>query len=212
MIPNLKPCQGITIKHLEIVIGRKFVWGVDPQFTKQTELAFHEVNDLSKHIPELFVIPCPICYRVFLDQLGANYHCLLKHERYNLPKRSLDPRVKTSVKPKMTEYLKDSFFDCNFNKIFLNQINFTESMKLVDEIYRRSKPKQLEEEKADIRDKIEEFSESVLVGKYKNCEVSEYCESCKKSGLLITKPIPHNIVFRGMEIEYISDLTIGGDV
>ena len=59
------------IKDLEIVIGRKEVWGVDPKFTKQTELAFHEVNDFSNVEPELFILPCPFCYRMFSDQFGA---------------------------------------------------------------------------------------------------------------------------------------------
>ena len=60
------------IKDLELVIGRKYVWGVKPKFTKQTELAFHEMNDLSNHKPDLFLLPCPICYRRFSDQFGAN--------------------------------------------------------------------------------------------------------------------------------------------
>ena len=34
----------------------------------------------------------------------------------------------------------------------------------------------------------------------------------KKSGLLITKPVPHNVAFSGRQIQYICDLTIGGDV
>ena len=68
-IANLKAYQGIMIKDLEIEIGRKFVWGVDPKFTKQTELAFHEVNDISNLEQELFVIPCSLCYRMFSDQL-----------------------------------------------------------------------------------------------------------------------------------------------
>ena len=44
-IANLKAFEGIMIKDLELVIGRKYVWGVNPKFTKQTELAFHEVNE-----------------------------------------------------------------------------------------------------------------------------------------------------------------------
>ena len=86
-IANLRAFEGIRIKDLEIVIGRKYVQGVDPKFTKQTELAFHEVNDFSHYEPDLFFfLPCPICYRMYPDQFGENYHCLLTHKRYNLPK------------------------------------------------------------------------------------------------------------------------------
>ena len=88
------------VKDLEIEIGRKFVWGVDPKFTKQIELAYHEVNDISNLEQKLFLIPCYLYYRMFSDQFGANYHCLLTHERYNLSRQSLDPRVKTSAKSK----------------------------------------------------------------------------------------------------------------
>ena len=142
------------VKDLEMEIGRKFVWGVEPKFTKQTELAFHEVNDISNLGPDLFLIPCSLSYRMFSDQFGANYHYLLTHERYNLPKQSLDPRVKTTVKSKMTEYLKDSFFVSNFNKIFLNQISFKASFKIVVEICKRSKAS--EEPKDNLSEQLEE--------------------------------------------------------
>ena len=71
-IANLKAFQGIMVKDLEMEIGRKFVWGVDPKFKKQTELAFQEVNDINNLKPELFLIPCFLCYRMFSDQFGAN--------------------------------------------------------------------------------------------------------------------------------------------
>ena len=198
------------VKDLEMEIGRKFVWGVEPKFTKQTELAFHEVNDISNLGPDLFLIPCSLSYRMFSDQFGANYHYLLTHERYNLPKQSLDPRVKTTVKSKMTEYLKDSFFVSNFNKIFLNQISFKESFKIVVEICKRSKAS--EEPKDNLSEQLEEVWVSVPERKFRNCEVSEFCESCEKSWLLFTKPVPHNVAFNGRQIKYICDLTIGGDV
>ena len=143
---------------------------------------------------------------MYSDQFGANYHCLLTHERYNLPKQSLDPRVKTSV----NEYLKDSFFDSNFNKIFLNQISFKDSMTIVNEIYKRSKP--LADPKDNASKQLQEVLVSVPAGKYKGWEVSECCGSCAKSGLLITKPVPHNVAFSGRQIKYICDLSIGGDI
>ena len=46
-IPNLEPLQGIKVRDLEKIISRKFVWGVKPDFEKQTELAFHEVEILN---------------------------------------------------------------------------------------------------------------------------------------------------------------------
>ena len=110
----------------------------------------------------------------------------------------------------MNEYLKDSFFDSNFNKIFLNQISFKDSMTIVNEIYKRSKP--LADPKDNTSKQLQEALVPVPAGKYKDCEVSECCGSCAKSGLLITKPVPHNVAFSGRQIKYICDLSIGGDI
>ena len=83
-------------------------------------------------------------------------------------------------------------------------------MKMVNEIYGRYVLSEVNG--ASVENQIEKNMKSVPKGKYKNCVVSEHCKSCKVSGLLVTKPISHNIAFSGREIEYIPDLTIGGDV
>ena len=46
-IPNLKALQDVKVRELEKIISRKFVWGVKPDFEKQTESAFHEVKILN---------------------------------------------------------------------------------------------------------------------------------------------------------------------
>ena len=92
-IQDLKTFQGIKIGDLTNIIVRKYVCGVNPDFEKQTESAFHEVKDLRNLNPEQILNPCHIYHRIFSGQFGASYHCLLEHEQHNLPERSPDPRV-----------------------------------------------------------------------------------------------------------------------
>ena len=117
-IPKLKPFQGIKVKELEKIIDRKFVWSVNPAFEKQTELASREVKNLNELSPGQVLVPCYICHRMFSDQIGATHHCLLEHERNNLPKRTQDPRVKTTRKKKTSGLFKEYFFENISIKIF----------------------------------------------------------------------------------------------
>ena len=102
----------------------------------------------------------------------------------------------------MNEYLKDSFFDS------LYQISCKDSIKIIDEIYKRSKP--LGDPKDNASNQLQKVLVFVPAGKYKDFEIIfEFCRSFAKSGLLITKPVPHNVAFSGRQIKYICDLSIG---